>query len=290
MTPYAQVVSQMGSLSTRDYKIPSNTNIFGDLSQNAMQSQSAMNSAQMGQKNSNQLQSALSAIQENLGSELDVFGRKKSASQMEQDLLRLRQPPQRLGEREVRDPVALETLKTEQKYFQDYQTKLAQQEKDLYKFQEGYNPIKEKERVRLKDEQYIARRLAGGPQLGGTQPGTGSELLPSGQVMSEMAQLSTRINSGQLLGLIPTRGSVGKKEDPAPVTDSSNILPYGSYVLKDNGEKQYVTMKMSPEQAAQRKWEQASQWDRKNLPHPLGGYGAYDKSRQTTPDGRKIYH
>jgi hypothetical protein len=52
----------MGSLSTADFKMPNNSNIFGDLSKNALQSQGAMNSAQMGKQGSNNLQKALDAI------------------------------------------------------------------------------------------------------------------------------------------------------------------------------------------------------------------------------------
>jgi hypothetical protein len=234
MTPYAKVVSQMGSLSTKDYKMPSNTNIFGDLSQNAMQSQSAMNSAQMGQKNSNQLQSAMQAIQENYGSGFDIYGNKKSLSQMEQDRLREKQPAQILGEREIRDPVAYDKLKKQQDLFLGYEQKLEKQVQDIYNLDtllQG-TPAMQKELARLKDEQYVAGRLAGREMSTGTEAGRGRELLPSGQAMTDMTGLSTQMNMGYVEGIMPfaKNSGIGVQKDsiaPEMETKESYQIPSG---------------------------------------------------------------
>ncbi|NBW98780.1 hypothetical protein EBR03_04340 [bacterium] len=58
-----------GNLSTQDYKMPEDFNIFGDLSSGALQATSAMNSAQMGKKNSNSLQDAFASVTKGISSE-----------------------------------------------------------------------------------------------------------------------------------------------------------------------------------------------------------------------------
>lgn len=313
----------MGPLSTQDYKMPDDTNIFGDLSENALQSTSAMNAAQMGKKKSNQLQTALKAIQEQsagiieqviknpaptedgplgaIHSMYDMYGNKKTPEQMEQDKQKANNfdssnisnlSPEILGSSRGLSPSVVKELKQKQNTFGKYVGSLGKQLENIYQtdYQYASNPAKVKEIMRLKDQIAMGSKIGGLPYAKtGYQAGTGNELLPSGEPMSEIGALSTSINAGYTLGLIPMGGSV-KKEAPAPVADSSNILPYGSYTLNEKGQKQYVTMKLSPAQYQQRAWEEASSWNRPNMPHPLGEYGAYEKSLQTTPDGRPIYH
>ena len=250
-------MAKKGGMTTKDFQIGNPEDAlthWGDLSSSAMQGMDARNSAQKGEFASKQLQDAMKAIQnmdENQKKKLDEEREKKAAQQ--------------------------------------YSQTLNKQLQDIYSdWQYASNPQKVAQVKSLKDSLYMAGRMAGSVQPSAIKKSGASdyEIMPSGELKTEMADISARANMGLLTGLVPFESGVGAGFTGPSQTKSSNILPYGSYTINKDGQKIPVTMQLSPQQKAQREWEESAFHTGFG---PLGGYGAYQKSLETTPSGEQIY-